>query len=454
MDSSIFKAYDIRGVVGENFNEEQAYIIGRALATRYPEHKRVSIGRDGRLSSAAIASALIKGLNESGTATLDIGEVPTPALYFSACRNTDSSGFMITGSHNPAQYNGIKMMVGGHTLAGDDIQQIYHTCVDGTFTQGHGSNTIQPVLDDYLSAITADVQLARPLKVAADCGNGVAGPAVKSLLQQLGCQTTCLYCEVDGRFPNHHPNPSVPENLTTLIDTVRENHLDIGLAFDGDGDRLGIVDNTGNIIWADRQMMIFAQDVLKHHPGCTIIYDVKSSRHLGEIIKAHHGTPHMSRTGHSFIKAALRETGALLAGEMSGHFFFKDRWFGFDDGLYAAARILEILARTESSCSELFDTLPVAVSTPEINIHFDRENAQHDFMRQLISTAQFDGAPINKTDGLRVEFPHGWGLVRASNTTPSLVIRFEADNETELKRLQGLFRQQLLAVTSNLKIPF
>ena len=454
MKRSLFKAYDIRGVVGHDFDEKTVYLIGRALAEQYPECQQVSIGRDGRLSSAALAASLIEGLNAGGVSTLDIGEVPTPVLYFSAHHYTNQSGFMVTGSHNPAPYNGIKMMVNGQTLAGDEIQRLYRTCVKRQFSDSDGTNRPRSVVAHYLQAISDQVKLARPLKVAADCGNGVAGPTVKALLNQLGCQTICLYCEVDGNFPHHHPNPSVPENLEALIAAVQKNQLDIGLAFDGDGDRLGVVDNHGRIIWADRQMMLFAEEVLKQHPGSTIIYDVKSSRHLGETIKAHGGKPHMSRTGHSFMKAALKETGAILAGEMSGHFFFNDRWHGFDDGIYAAARILEILARSNQPCHALFDALPAAVSTPEINIHFAQENAQHEFMQRFVSSAQFDDAEVITIDGLRAEFAHGWGLVRASNTTPSLVIRFEADDETELKRLQNLFHQQLLNTEPSLEIPF
>ena len=456
LSRSIFKAYDIRGIVGESFGAPQAYTIGCALAQECRPHGRVAaVGRDGRLSSAEIAKALISGLNHSGVATVDVGEVPTPLLYFTALEHAQGSGFMVTGSHNPPDYNGIKMMVHNHTLAGDDVQRLYQRCVENRFDANEpGSNKTIDVTDEYLDRLADDVRLARPLRIGADCGNGVAGPAVKQMLDRLGCETVCLYCDVDGRFPNHHPDPSVPENLAVLIETVKEKNLDVGLAFDGDGDRLGVVDDVGRIVWADRQMMLFAKDVLAQHPGCSVIYDVKSSHLLEKIIKDHGGTALMCRTGHSFVKSALQETGALLAGEMSGHVFFKDRWFGFDDALYAAARLLEIISREAIPCSSLFDKLPAAVSTPEINVHFEREDAQHEFMRRFVDSADFGAARISKVDGVRAELDYGWGLVRASNTTPCLVIRFEADSKTELKRLQSLFRNELLKVEPSLPVPF
>ena len=451
---SIFKAYDVRGVVGDDLNEAQMFALGRALVTRYPDCGEVAVGRDGRLSSAALSAALIRGLNASGAAVVDVGEVPTPALYFAAQRGGSGSGLMVTGSHNPPQYNGVKMMIGAHTLVGDDIAALHTACVEERFKEGAGGCVEKVVLDDYVQSIADNVSIKRPLRIGVDCGNGVAGPAAQALFERLGCEAVCLYCEVDGRFPNHHPNPSEPKNLEELITTVRERRLDVGFAFDGDGDRLGVVDDAGGIVWADRQMMIFTQEVLRDHPGATIIYDVKSSRHLAQVIERCGGVARICRTGHSFVKAALRETGALLAGEMSGHIFFKDRWSGFDDALYAAARLLEILSRTPDKCSEICDRLPQAVSTPELNVHFESEGEQHEFMQRFSAQAQFAGGDINTIDGLRVEFDHGWGLVRASNTTPCLVLRFESDSPAGLERLQSVFREQLLKTDQTLKLPF
>ena len=451
---SIFRAYDVRGLVNKDFGETQVFALGRALATRYPDCGEIAVGRDGRLSSATLADALIRGLNASGADAVDVGEVPTPALYFAAHRSGSGSGLMVTGSHNPPQYNGVKMMVSGHTLAGDDLTELHAICSGEIFRQGTGARSASMVRDDYVRTITDNVEIKRPLRIAVDCGNGVAGPVARALFGRLCSELTCLYCEVDGHFPNHHPNPSAPENLEELIAIVREQNLDAGLAFDGDGDRLGVVDDTGDVIWADRQMMVFARDVLKTHPGATIIYDVKSSRHLARVIESHGGVARMCRTGHSFVKAELKRTGALLAGEMSGHIFFNDRWFGFDDALYAGARLLELLSRGKDKCSEIFARLPRAVSTPELNVHFEREDEQHEFMRRLKDEAQFDDAEISTIDGLRVEFDHGWGLVRASNTTPCLVLRFESDSRAGLEWLQSKFRKQLLKVDPCLKIPF
>lgn len=454
INPTLFRAYDIRGVVGDDFGEPQLFALGQALATRYPDCGTVVVGRDGRLSSDDLSAALIRGLNASGVDVLDVGEVPTPVLYFAAHQSGAGSGLMITGSHNPPRYNGVKMMIGGHTLAGDDISALYATCVQQEFKRGNGSRVGATPDDDYIRRVTDDVGLHRKLHIAIDCGNGVAGPVARALYERLGCEVVCLYCEVDGTFPNHHPNPSVPGNLTDLIATVREQQLDVGLAFDGDGDRLGVVDDTGTIVWPDRQMMIFAQDILRNHPGATVLYDVKSSRHLSRVVEQCGGVARMCRTGHSFVKQALKETGALLAGEMSGHLFFSDRWFGFDDALYAGARLLEVLSRTEEKCSALFAKLPRSVSTPELNVPFEREDQQHEFMRRFLAEAQFGEARISEIDGLRVEREDGWGLVRASNTTPCLVLRFESDSQGGLEALQAVFREQLLRVDPALEIPF
>lgn len=454
---SIFKAYDIRGVVGENFGEQQAFLIGRAVARSCHDCAVAAVGRDGRLSSTAIATALIHGLNAGGMNTIDVGAVPTPVLYFAAHQYAGGSGLMVTGSHNPAGHNGIKIMLRGHTLAGDDIQALYEICTaQNAPPQAARRATRQTfsVLDAYLDRIAADIRLQRTLKVAVDCGNGIAGPTMLSMLARLGCTTLPLYCQVDGSFPHHHPNPSVPENLHDLSRAVRRNRCDIGIALDGDGDRLGAVDDHGNIIWPDRQMMLFAQAILPNHPGRNVIYDIKSSHHLAAIIRRCGGVPHMCRSGHSFIKAALKDADAVFAGEMSGHLFFNDRWFGFDDGVYSAARLIELLSQQRQTCSSMCHTLPVSATTPEINIHFSEENAQHEFMLRFIKTANFPDADINLMDGLRAEFARGWGLVRASNTTSCLVMRFEADNHTALAQIQALFRDELLKTQPFLSIPF
>lgn len=453
IERSIFRAYDIRGIVDKNFGADAACAVARAIATCYPNLERIFLARDGRLSGTVISEAIARGLRASGVDVIDIGQAPTPVLYYAACQN-GGSGLMVTGSHNPAEYNGIKMMIEGVTLADEKITALYHACLNQSFRKGSGHTEKADVIDDYIAKVAADVHLARPLRVGVDCGNGVAGPTMLRLLAALSCEAEPLYCDVDGRFPNHHPNPSEDKNLDDLIELVKTRSLDLGIALDGDGDRLGVIDNQGKIIRADRQMMVYAQDILSRQPGATIIYDVKSSRHLPALIEAQGGVPRMCRTGHSFVKAALKESGALLAGEMSGHVFFNDRWFGFDDALYAAARMMEIIAGDDQACHERFDALPDSLSTPEMNVHFDLEEQQFRFMEALTKIAEFPGATIRRLDGMRVEYEDGWGLVRASNTTPSLVIRFEADNQASLQRIQSLFRTQMLKADANVRLPF
>ncbi|HEX2238338.1 MAG TPA: phosphomannomutase/phosphoglucomutase [Gammaproteobacteria bacterium] len=454
VNPAIFRAYDIRGVVNKTLTVEVVRNIGQAVGTLYPNCPRVAVGRDGRLSSPALAQALCEGLVAAGRTAIDIGQAPTPVLYYATHRLKTGAGIVVTGSHNPPDYNGLKLVMGGETLFGDAITAIYERIEKGALSEGNGEREIENLNQDYVERISEDVRLARPLRVAIDCGNGAAGPVASRLFTQLGCELIPLYCDVDGNFPNHHPNPSDLKNLKMLIETVRTEHLDLGLAFDGDGDRLGVIDNEGNVIWADRQMMLFAADVLEHNPGAEIIYDVKSSKHLHSVIASHGGMPRMWKTGHSLIKAKMKETGALLAGEMSGHIFFKERWYGFDDGLYAGARLLEILSKDPRPSSEIFAALPNAISTPEIIVDLGEDGAQHAFMRKLVERADFSDANVSDIDGLRVDYPCGWGLVRASNTTPSLVIRFEADDESGLKQIQQIFRNQILAVDSSLKLPF
>jgi len=449
----IFKAYDIRGVVDTHLRPDVVQLIGQALATLYPQCKRVVVGRDGRLTSTELAHSLIAGLMSAGVDVIDIGEVPTPVLYFATHHYQTGSGLMITGSHNPPEYNGIKMVMAENTLFGEQIQAIQQCILAGDFAQGQGHCERVDVLDAYINKITADIQLERPLKIAVDCGNGVAGPSAVKLFQQLGCQVTELYCEIDGTFPNHHPNPSEVENLDDLINTVNIHSLDLGLAFDGDGDRVGIIDDQGQILFPDRQMMLYAKDVLSRHPGAEIIFDVKSTRNLAHYIEQAGGKATMWKTGHSFMKKKMKETGALLAGEMSGHIFFKERWFGFDDGLYAAARMLEIIAKQTQAASTVFSKLPNDINTPEIVVHLAHDGQQHEFIQRFVESCSFTQAEVSTIDGIRADFPDGWGLVRASNTTPSIVIRFEAKSEAALTRIKNEFKRQILAIDNSLNLP-
>ena len=454
INANIFRAYDIRGVVTTDLRPDIVFLIGRALATLYPTCQQVVVGRDGRLSSQDLADQLIAGLRAGGTDVIDVGEVPTPVLYYATHALKTGSGLMFTGSHNPPEYNGIKMVMAEKTLFGDLIQEIFNCIQTNDFCTGSGALEKIDVLDDYVSVIIRDITLKRPLKIAIDCGNGVAGPAALKLFAQLGCEVTPLYCDVDGTFPNHHPNPSELDNLKDLISTVCEKQLDLGLAFDGDGDRVGIVDETGEVLYADRQMMLYAEDVLSRNPGAEVIFDVKSSRNLARHIEQAGGKATMWKTGHSFIKNKMKETGALLAGEMSGHIFFKERWFGFDDGLYSAARMLEILTTQGLTVSQRFALLPNDVSTPEITLKLDEDGAQHRFVEKFVAEATFEGAQLTTIDGVRADFDYGWGLVRASNTTPAIVIRFEAVNSDKLAQLQRDFKKQLLATDPSLTLPF
>ena len=453
--ASIFKAYDIRGIVGDTLTPAIAREIGRAIGSEAYERGQQSIivARDGRLSGPKIIENLIKGLRETGRDVIDIGMVPTPVLYFATQYLNTGSGIMVTGSHNPPDYNGFKMVLRNETLSGEAIQGLRKRIEAGNFLSGDGGLESVDVVNDYLERITSDINLARPMKVILDCGNGVGGSVAPRLLQALGCELTELYCEVDGNFPNHHPDPSDPKNLLDLIKAVKEQGADVGLALDGDGDRLGVIDADGNVIWADRQMMLYAKDVLSRNAGAMIIYDIKCTNNLGTVIQQAGGTPLMWKTGHSFIKAKLAETGALLAGEMSGHIFFKERWFGFDDALYTAARLLEILAADKRTSTEIFASLPSAVSTPELKAD-TTEGGQFTFIEKFVAQASFEGAVLTTIDGLRADFEDGWGLVRASNTTPCLVIRFEAKTPQALKRIQEEFRKSMQAVDSSLSLPF
>ena len=451
----IFKAYDIRGIVGKTLTPAIVTAIGRAIGSEAGKRglRTIVIGRDGRLSGPELSRALADGIRASGVDVVDIGMVATGMLYFAAYEVGAGSGVMLTGSHNPPDYNGLKMMLGGETLHGEAITALYSRIDAGDLTSGTGSYREQDVREAYMKRVAGDISPARPLRIAVDCGNGVAGAYAPALYRRLGCEVTELFCDVDGTFPNHHPDPAHPENLEDLKTALRTTDAEIGFAFDGDGDRLGVVTKNGNIIYPDRQLMLYAADVLSRNPGATIIYDVKCTRNLGPWITRHGGKPLLWKTGHSLIKAKLKETGAALAGEMSGHVFFKDRWYGFDDALYVGARLLEILARHPDP-GALLNGLPDAVATPELQLHC-AEGEHHALIERLQREAKFPGAvDIIDIDGLRVEYADGFGLMRASNTTPLIVLRFEADTDAAIARIKQQFRAVLLAAKPGAKLPF
>lgn len=469
VDAGLFKAYDIRGVVERNLTREAVRAIGAALGSEGLVRgvREIAVGRDGRLSGPWLRDALIAGIRSTGVGVVDIGQVATPMLYFATYHLENGSGVEITGSHNPPEYNGLKVVLAGEALYGEGLQKLYQRIRSGELAQAAAPGTLRAVdvRGAYLARIVGDVRLARPMRIVIDCGNGVAGAIAGDLYRALDCEVTELFCEVDGNFPNHHPDPAHPENLEDLIAAVRRTGAELGLAFDGDGDRLGVVTRSGKIIYPDRQIMLFARDVLAAHPGAEIIYDVKCTRHIAPWVRKHGGRPTMWRTGHSLIKARLRETGAAFAGEMSGHLFFNDRWYGFDDGLYAGARLLEILSKSADP-SAVLEALPDATSTPELQLRTaEGENVR--LVERLRALAQepsadadgrrasFPGAREFITiDGIRVEYADGFGLARPSNTTPVVVLRFEADNAAALARIQGEFRHAILTVAPGAVLPF
>jgi phosphomannomutase/phosphoglucomutase len=455
LPAEIFKAYDIRGIVDKSLTADVVRKIGHALGSLAVEQdqKAIAVGRDGRLSGPELAGALMDGICAAGCDAIDVGCVPTPVTYFAAYELGCNSCVSVTGSHNPPDYNGLKMVIGGTTLALDAIQNLKQRIEAGDLKHGKGERRSTDVIGAYIEKIVGDVKLARPLKIVMDCGNGVAGAVAPELFARLGCEIVPLYCEVDGNFPNHHPDPSKPENLADVIKALKETDAAIGIAFDGDGDRLGVVTKDGEIIFPDRQLMLFAADVLARVPGGQIIYDVKCTRLLAPWIRQHGGQPLMWNTGHALVKAKLKETGAPLAGEMSGHTFFKERWYGFDDGLYTGARLLEILSRSADVNAPL-KALPNAPSTPELNIKM-AEGEPFALIDKLKTAGQFPGATeIITIDGVRVEYPDGFGLARPSNTTPVVVLRFEADNAAALERIQAGFRQALNAAWPGIQLPF
>lgn len=455
LSKTIFKAYDIRGIVGKTLDAGIARQIGHAFgsAARAKGERTVVIGRDGRLSGPELAAALAAGLQAAGVDVIDLGVVATPMLYFGTHVLDAQSGVMVTGSHNPPDYNGFKMVLACEAIYGDEILALHQAIVDGNFTQGAGSYRTHDIRDAYLQRIVDDVKPARPIKVAIDCGNGVAGAFAGDLYRAMGCEVVELFCEVDGNFPNHHPDPAHPENLQDLIKCLRETDAEIGLAFDGDGDRLGVVTKDGQIIYPDRQLMLFAADVLTRNPGREILYDVKCTRHIAPWVEERGGIPLMWKTGHSLVKAKMRETGAPLGGEMSGHLFFKDRWYGFDDGMYAGARMLELLTRVDDP-SALLNALPQSISTPELQLEL-AEGENFSLIDSLQRDARFpDAVQIITIDGLRVEYADGFGLARASNTTPVVVMRFEAESQAVLERIQADFKRVIQVAKADAVLPF
>ena len=453
--AEIFRTYDIRGIVGRTLTPAIVREIGRALGALGRERgaPTFALGRDGRLSGPQLSAALTEGLLSAGADVIDIGMAPTPVAYFAAHHLGCGSCVAITGSHNPPDYNGLKMVIAGATLWGEDVQELRRSIETGKLSKGSGKRSTANVLDAYVERIGGDVRLARPFRIAVDCGNGVAGMLAPRLYRRLGCEVEELYCEVDGRFPNHHPDPSQPENLRELIEKLKTGQSELGLAFDGDGDRLGLVAKDGEIIYPDRQLMLLAKDVLSRNPGAEIIYDVKSTRLLAPWIERHGGKPTIWKTGHSLIKAKLKETGALLAGEMSGHTFFKERWYGFDDALYGGARLLEVLSK-EKDAERALKGLPNAPSTPELHWALE-EGEPHALVAKLQASKPFPGAErVLTIDGVRVEYADGFGLARASNTTPVIVIRFEADNLAALERIKRDFRAALQPLKPNAPLPY
>jgi len=448
LSASIFKAYDIRGVVPSTLTPEVAEALGRAFgsAARAAGETSVAVGRDGRLSGPALSQALIRGLVATGVEVIDVGAVTTPMLYFAA-HTLATSGIQVTGSHNPKDYNGFKMVLAGRAIYGDEIQALRKTMEAGSATLAPGGSVRQvDVTEAYVQRIVGDVRLARPMKIVVDSGNGIAGATAPAIFRALGCEVTELFSEVDGNFPNHHPDPSKPENLKDLIAALQQGDAELGLAFDGDGDRLGIVTKDGQNIFPDRQMQLFAQDVLSRVPGGTIVYDVKCSQRLGPAIEAAGGKPLIFKTGHSLIKAKMKELDSPLGGEMSGHIFFKERWFGFDDGTYAGCRMLEILSKSPNA-SDVLNALPTSFSTPELNVKC-AEGEPHAVVEQLLKAASFEApAQVSTIDGLRVDWPDGFGLIRASNTTPVLVLRFEGQTQAALERIEA----RMLALLKTVK---
>ena len=455
LPKEIFKAYDIRGIVGKTLTPAFVKTIGQAIGSEAMDRgqKDICIGFDGRLSGPELSQSLIKGILKTGINVINLGMVTTPMVYFSTFFLKTQSGVMVKGSHNPPDYNGLKIVLGGDTLSTEAIQKLYTRIKEENFHRGQGSEKKYDIANDYIEAIKNHIHLKRPMKIVIDCGNGVAGAYARQIYESIGCSVEELFCDVDGTFPNHHPDPSEPHNLNDVIAHLKKSDAELGFAFDGDADRLGVVTRDGQIIYPDRQLLLFAEDVLSRNPNATIIFDVKSTRNLFQWIKDKGGKPLMWKTGHSLIKAKMKEEKAALAGEMSGHTFFKERWYGFDDGIYAGVRLLEILSRYDNP-SDVLNNLPNSISTPELQIKM-KEGEPHALIKKLQTEAQFDNAlEIIKVDGLRVEYQDGFGLMRASNTTPVIVLRFEAENKSALERIQNSFRNVLSQASPGSHLPF
>jgi phosphomannomutase/phosphoglucomutase len=451
----IFRAYDIRGIVGQGLDAHSVKLIGQAIGSEARDMGQQTLitGADARLSSPELSEALQAGILASGCNVIDIGVVPTPLLYFATHTLSSPSGVMLTGSHNPRDYNGIKIVLKQRALADNQITRLYDRIVGNELAKGKGRRATHNILPAYLERVAVGIQLNKRFRVALDCGNGVTGFVAPQLFEKLGCEVLRLYCDVDGNFPNHHPDPTRAENLRDLQKMVYEKGCDIGIAFDGDGDRLSIITGDGNIVDADHMLLAFAMDVLVDNPGARIVYDVKSSHHLAHVISAFGGSGVMCKSGHSYVKQKLHETDALLGGEFSAHIFFKHRWYGFDDGMYAAARFLELMAKYQASAQDLLERMPESFSTPELFIPVP-EAEKFAVMERLVEELRFDSGNLNYLDGIRVDFAHGWGLVRASNTTPNLVLRFEADSPADLKAIQDDFRSRLAILLPGFALPF
>tara|TARA_A100001037_G_scaffold295187_1_gene313989 strand:+ start:1287 stop:2657 length:1371 start_codon:yes stop_codon:yes gene_type:complete len=451
IDKRIFRAYDIRGIAGKELSSNIVYLIGKAFAQKTIDHKQsqVVVGRDGRLSSLELQQSLMEGLIDSGLEVIDIGLVPTPLLYFATTELQTGTGVMVTGSHNPPEYNGLKMMVAEQTLAGVEINDLYEKIVSKSFTTGKGSVRSHDLKPIYSRAIKHNIVLNKPLKVVVDCGNGAGSDIAPKVLSEIGCHTIPLFCEVDGRFPNHHPDPADPDTLSDLITEVRKQNADVGIAFDGDADRIGVVTEEGDIIWPDKLMMLLAEKIIARNPKAPIIYDVKCSRNLEKIIEKQGGQAVMCKTGHSHIKAKMKETGAPLGGEFSGHICIAERWHPFDDAIYAAARLIELLSQTQLSAGEVFSSYPSTYNTPEIKIPTTEEK-KFEIIEKLSIESEFQDGVVSTIDGLRVDYPDGWGLIRASNTSPVLTLRFEGEDQLALERIKKVFRLRLEEIEPNL----
>jgi len=454
--AEIFRSYDIRGLVDSQITPNLAIQIGQAIGSEALDQgeKNIVVARDGRTHSEDITHSLIRGILRSGCNVINIGIVPTPLMYFATFHFEDTnSGVMVTASHNPKEYNGFKVVINNNSLADDAVMDLRARILTQRFHQGIGEERTRSIVPEYIDRIFSDVALAGNVSIVIDAGNAVTGVVAPSLFEELGCEVIPLFCDIDGEFPNHDPDPTVEKNLIPLIEKIKETNADIGVAFDGDGDRLVVVTPKGDIIWPDRLLMLFAKDILARNPGADVLFDVKCSRQLNQVISSYGGRPIMWKTGHSQMKAKMLETEALIGGEYSGHIFIKDRWYGFDDGLYAMARLLEIITLRDQKIDDIFAGFPQLMSTPELKIPF-AEQDKFDFMKKLVEHGEFPGGSVTTIDGLRVDYTKGWGLVRASNTSPALTLRFEAESQEALEKIQQLFKKELLKIDKNLSINF